>query len=137
MSDQKGFTIVELLIIIVVIAILAAISIVAYTGIQDRARNSAAADLAGQVAGKARAQHAITGEYPATVSDFGTHNNEDVEEGNLDGATVINGTSAPSSTDDNYQAFRNGTAVVYDGSATPRPQVIFRDGSDSVDDITV
>lgn len=33
---QKGFTIVELLVVIVVIAILAAIGVVAYTGIQDR-----------------------------------------------------------------------------------------------------
>lgn len=38
-SKQKGFTIVELLIVIVVIAILAAISVVAYTGIQNRAKN--------------------------------------------------------------------------------------------------
>ena len=38
---QPGFTIVELLIVIVVIAILAAITIVAYNGVQQRARNSA------------------------------------------------------------------------------------------------
>lgn len=37
---QLGFTIVELLIVIVVIAILATISIVAYSGIQGRARDS-------------------------------------------------------------------------------------------------
>lgn len=37
---KKGFTIVELLIVIVVIAILAAISVVAYNGIQQRARDS-------------------------------------------------------------------------------------------------
>lgn len=39
-QKQTGFTIVELLIVIVVIAILAAISIVAYNGIQQRARDN-------------------------------------------------------------------------------------------------
>ncbi|HET8884096.1 MAG TPA: prepilin-type N-terminal cleavage/methylation domain-containing protein, partial [Candidatus Saccharimonadales bacterium] len=38
-SKQTGFTIVELLIVIVVIGILAAITIVAYNGIQERARD--------------------------------------------------------------------------------------------------
>lgn len=37
-SRQKGFTIVELLIVIVVIAILAAITVVAYNGIQSRTK---------------------------------------------------------------------------------------------------
>jgi prepilin-type N-terminal cleavage/methylation domain-containing protein len=38
MDNSSGFTIVELLIVIVVIGILAAISIVAYNGMQARAR---------------------------------------------------------------------------------------------------
>lgn len=39
-AKQKGFTIVELLIVIVVIGILAAITIVAYNGVQQRASNT-------------------------------------------------------------------------------------------------
>ena len=38
--NARGFTIVELLIVIVVIAILAAITVVAYNGIQDRANDA-------------------------------------------------------------------------------------------------
>ncbi|MES2630351.1 MAG: prepilin-type N-terminal cleavage/methylation domain-containing protein [Patescibacteria group bacterium] len=41
-KKQSGFTIVELLIVVVVIAILAAITIAAYNGIQNRAKQSAA-----------------------------------------------------------------------------------------------
>lgn len=48
-KKQSGFTIVELLIVVVVIAILAAISIVAYNGITERARTSAAKSYASQL----------------------------------------------------------------------------------------
>jgi prepilin-type N-terminal cleavage/methylation domain-containing protein len=51
-AKQSGFTIVELLIVIVVIAILAAITIVSYNGIQNRAKESAAQSGAAQVAKK-------------------------------------------------------------------------------------
>ncbi len=67
---RRGFTIVELLIVIVVIAILAAISIVAYNGIQDRARTTAAMSAAKQVS-DAVALYAVEhgDSYPSSLAD--------------------------------------------------------------------
>lgn len=48
LSHRSGFTIVELLIVVVVIAILAAITIVAFSGINDRARLSSASSTIAQ-----------------------------------------------------------------------------------------
>ena len=57
-TKKDGFTIVELLIVVVVIAILAAITIVSYNGIQNRAKQSAIQSSASQ-AGKKLLAHAI------------------------------------------------------------------------------
>ncbi len=63
---KSGFTIVELLIVIVVIAILAVITIVAYNGIQQRARNAETASMV-QAYKKALIQYAIEQQaYPVT-----------------------------------------------------------------------
>jgi prepilin-type N-terminal cleavage/methylation domain-containing protein len=61
----SGFTIVELLIVIVVIAILAAISVVAFAGIQNRANDSAVQTDIRNIAAKVMEYHAINGEYPS------------------------------------------------------------------------
>jgi prepilin-type N-terminal cleavage/methylation domain-containing protein len=67
-AKQTGFTIVELLIVIVVIAILAAITIVAYNGIQNRARESAIQAAASQAGRKALAYAPTNNDqYPAEV----------------------------------------------------------------------
>jgi prepilin-type N-terminal cleavage/methylation domain-containing protein len=65
----KGFTIVELLIVVVVIAILAAITIVAYNGITNRSKQSAAQSLVAQVNKKILAYAALNSDtYPADLS---------------------------------------------------------------------
>lgn len=61
---QRGFTIVELLIVIVVIGILAAITIVAYNGIQDRAQNAARISAARSALGVIKAYATINQAYP-------------------------------------------------------------------------
>lgn len=71
-SKQSGFTIVELLIVVVVIAILAAITIVAYTGIQNRAKASSAQALANNIVKKAEAFNTVESSYPASATGFGT-----------------------------------------------------------------
>ncbi len=66
-SKQRGFTIVELLIVIVVIAILAAITIVAYNGIQTRAKTNSGQAQANSIVKKFEALNAIKGAYIGTA----------------------------------------------------------------------
>ena len=75
----RGFTIVELLIVIVVIGILAAISLVAYNGIQNRAKDSASLSNA-QQAGKKVAVYALSNSetLPATLAGAGLVDSGDI-----------------------------------------------------------
>lgn len=100
-NKLSGFTIVELLIVIVVIAILASISIVSYNGIQNRAKASAAAATAKNVVVKAEMANTFKGAYPGVIADF-----NDNTESRITGSGLILVAAATSVTS------TNGTSTV-------------------------
>lgn len=64
---KRGFTIVELLIVIVVIAIIATISIIAFNGIQQRARTTGLQSDAVSAGKQIELMRAETGSYPTSL----------------------------------------------------------------------
>lgn len=69
-NRQPGFTIVELLIVIVVIGILAAITIVAFNGVQNRAKLSSAQAASNAILKKAILANSLSSSYPSVAGDF-------------------------------------------------------------------
>jgi type IV pilus assembly protein PilA len=118
-NTNAGFTIVELLIVIVVIAILAAISIVAYTGIQNRARTSAGQQLASQVVKKLEAIGSIKGSYYSTNgagvtgANINTYANAApaAAEGRIDSPTSVIAAGTGNTSNLNESTAANGTVV--------------------------
>lgn len=71
-KKDNGFTIVELLVVIVVIAILATITIVSYIGITTRASASSTLANAQQLQSVIEILNADNGKYPIITTDFTT-----------------------------------------------------------------
>ena len=67
---NQGFTLVELLIVIVIIAILTVVSLVAYNGLQNQAKTSAAKSAADAVAKKAELYNTAESKYPANLTEL-------------------------------------------------------------------
>ena len=111
--NKAAFTLVELLIVVVIIAILAAITIVAYNGIQNRARASAASSALSQAAKKLELYKVDNSAYPtsANLASAGiTNTNDTTYQYTSDGTTYcltatnvtisyyLNSTTTPSPT---------------------------------------
>lgn len=64
LAINRGFTLVELLIVIVVIAILASISVVAYNGIQERARDTVRKNDIANITKALEIYYIKNGQYP-------------------------------------------------------------------------
>ncbi len=71
-NRQSAFTIVELLIVIIVIAILAAISIVAYNGVQGRASDAAIKADLNAIQKKLRIVKVDNGRFPSVYAELPT-----------------------------------------------------------------
>jgi len=72
LQNNHGFTIVELLVVIVVIGILASITVVSYTGITQRANTSKAMSNAKSAQTVAEAYATENAYYPSTLAIFNT-----------------------------------------------------------------
>ena len=125
-TKAQGFTIVELLIVVVVIAILAAITIVSYNGITARANTSKAQANAAAVQKKAEAFNADNstnsplqagnGNYPATAAIFNALASNAV--GSLPSGITLQSLSAVTATGTTGNATTFSTASTSAGAPT-------------------
>lgn len=115
-KKQSGFTIVELLIVIVVIGILALLVITTFTGIQEKARNTERTTDIKAIHGQVEAYYAQNGRYP-TLDDLNSHTWRDSNMKGLDGEALKDpkGTGTGTATSDTapYQLAGSPAASVY------------------------
>ena len=107
--SQQGFTIVELLIVIVVIGILAALVVTTYAGIQAKARDSKRQTDVQALQTQIEAYYATNNFYPALV-DLNTDSWRATNMKSLDKAALYD-PSAPNNTDANPLSGSAATAA--------------------------
>lgn len=120
-KQNKGFTIVELLIVIVVIGILAGLVITTYNGIQQKARNTERTTDLKTLQSQLEAYNANNGRYP-TTTDLGTTgaNNVTFSAANLKGMDKET-LSDPKASPHDYSLLNTGTGTANKYTYVPAP----------------
>ena len=122
--DNRGFTIVELLIVIVVIGILAALVIIQFTNIQARARDTERKSDMRSIQSKLAEYYALNGRYPTALNDSALALPSDSCKG-------PGGTGDCSTPDYTYKAFLTATAVPADTYAASNSATADGSGTDA------
>lgn len=128
--DSRGFTIVELLIVIVVIAILAAITIVAYNGIQQRSHTTSQKSTAENLAKKIEAYNAVQNAYPtyntgANIAGTAAGQLGSVTDSSLQGSGITIGTPTATTGDGVVQLRLCTTASPVAGTTVPTGYAVY------------
>lgn len=100
-KKAQGFTIVELLIVIVVIGLLAALVIVQFTNVQARARDSERKSDLRALQSKVAEYYALNGYYPDSLDDIASLP--------ADACKAPGGSGTCAAPDYSYRGFRSGT----------------------------
>lgn len=130
-NKTKGFTLVELLIVIVVIAILAAISIVAYNGITNKARDDERVATARELVNAASAYNSEKDAWP-THEELTKFNTVKLN-GNAASTTLV-GTAEPTSGDKGkfkYRLCKDGADAASTAEATGVEISFWKDVADN------
>lgn len=127
MRVTNGFTIIELLVVVVVIGILASITIVSYNGITQRANTTTALAAANNVVKKILIYNAETGTYPYATTDL---TNDPTASYYVPGTIAYDlGTTAPASA--------NVVRFVKCGSGSPASQSAINSGAGNITGVRV
>src|SRR5438132_1966579 len=102
---SQGFTIVELLIVIVVIGILAALVIVQFTNVQARARDAERKSDIRALQSKVAEYYALNGNYPLTINAINSPGNVVPS----DACKAPGGSGTCATPDYGYHAYQAGT----------------------------